>query len=288
MKISNSNKGITLVSLVITIVILIILSTIAINFAIGNNGIITRAKETKKMQIIANAKEQIGIEIITAQTEAIERNEQLEQTQIEDIISKYGTLEEDKDTILLKDNNYKISLKEIYNGEISNTGSYAENKAKIALLESQIKELEQKLEESKIPQENTLYQVSFAVFIQEKSSTGTIVMPNTTSHKWYPGGKAIAGFVSNKIKLDTNNKLTLPKGKYTFESFVPVRKQAYGVGYKVLDKYGNTILDHTYAALTGDYESTNFELEEETDITIYWYRTEGGWTDLTYYKIIEM
>lgn len=281
----KSIKGITLVSLVITIVVLIILSTIAISFAIGNNGIITRAKEAKKMQIIANAKEQIGIEITTAQTETIERNEQLEQTQIEDIISKYGTLQEDKDTIILKDNNYKISLKDIYNGEISNTGNYTENKAKIELLENQIKELEKKLEESKTEEGNILYQVSSAIFLKEANSTAQIVMPNTTSIKWLTGGKAIAGFISNKVSLTPNNKLTLPKGNYIFESYVPTRKQAYGVGYKVFDEDGNTIVDHTYVALSGDYESTNFELEEETDVTIYWYRTANGWTDLTYYTI---
>lgn len=281
----KSIKGITLVSLVITIVVLIILSTIAISFAIGNNGIITRAKEAKKMQIIANAKEQIGIEITTAQTETIERNEQLEQTQIEDIISKYGTLQEDKDTIILKDNNYKISLKDIYNGEISNTGNYTENKAKIELLENQIKELEKKLEESKTEEGNILYQVSSAIFLKEANSTAQIVMPNTTSIKWLTGGEAIAGFISNKVSLTPNNKLTLPKGNYIFESYVPTRKQAYGVGYKVFDEDGNTIVDHTYVALSGNYESTNFELEEETDVTIYWYRTANGWTDLTYYTI---
>ena len=37
----EKNRGITLVALVITIVILIILATAAINFAFGNNGLIT-------------------------------------------------------------------------------------------------------------------------------------------------------------------------------------------------------------------------------------------------------
>ena len=47
-KTSNSNKGITLVALVITIVILIILATVAINFAFGNNGLINRASDAKE------------------------------------------------------------------------------------------------------------------------------------------------------------------------------------------------------------------------------------------------
>lgn len=256
--------GITLVSLVITIIILIILSSIAISFTIGNNGIITRAKEAKKMQIIANAKEQIGIEIITAQTEAIERNEEIEQSQIEVIISKYGSLQEDKDTIILKDNNYKISLKEIYNGEISNTGSYEENKI--------------------------LYQVTGAIYNNESQivPNGQIMMPNTEKIVGISGGKSIASFISNKLKLEENSKLTLPKGKYIFESYVPVRLSAHGVGYKIINSNGITIVDHTADTTTNNLYSSNFELEETTDISIYWYRTNRGWTDLTYYKIIEM
>lgn len=257
--------GITLVSLVITIVILIILSSIAISFAIGKNGIILRAQEAKKAQIIANAKEQIGIEIITAQTEAIERNQKIEQSQIEDIISKYGTLQEDKDTIILKNNNYKISLKEIYNGDISNIESaYTQNK--------------------------TLYQVSAGIIRNLAiSSNGQIMMPNIDNISDYgTEGKAIAGFISNKLKLEENSKLTLPKGKYIFESYVPIRQSTYGVGYKVIDSKGITIVDHTANTTTAELYSSNFELEETTDISIYWYRTNRGWTDFTYYKIIEM
>ena len=44
----NNQKGITLVALVITIVILIILATVAISFAFGDNGLINRAEDAKK------------------------------------------------------------------------------------------------------------------------------------------------------------------------------------------------------------------------------------------------
>ena len=47
-KVLKKQKGITLVALVITIVILIILATVAINFAFGNNGLINRAEDAKK------------------------------------------------------------------------------------------------------------------------------------------------------------------------------------------------------------------------------------------------
>ena len=56
-RILKENKGITLVALVVTIVVLLILSGITINMAIGENGIITKAQETarKTNEIQANS-----------------------------------------------------------------------------------------------------------------------------------------------------------------------------------------------------------------------------------------
>ena len=44
----TKNKGITLIALVITIVILIILAGVLINVTLGKNGIFTRVKEVKE------------------------------------------------------------------------------------------------------------------------------------------------------------------------------------------------------------------------------------------------
>ena len=142
----KEEKGITLIALVITIIVLIILAGIAISMTIGENGIFAKAKEAKRLQITAEAKEKIGTEILAAQVEAIERNEELEQAQVEDIISKYGTLQDDKDTIILKDNGYTVSLLDIYQGTTTSSGSYTENKAKIELLEGQVKRLQEQLD----------------------------------------------------------------------------------------------------------------------------------------------
>ena len=142
----KNEKGITLIALVITIIVLIVLAGIAISMTIGENGIFTKAREAKRLQITAEAKEKIGTEILAAQVEAIERNEELEQAQVEDIISKYGTLQDDKDTIILKDNGYEISLLDIYQGTTTSSGSYTENKAKIELLEGQVKRLQEQLD----------------------------------------------------------------------------------------------------------------------------------------------
>ena len=53
---AKKQKGITLIALVVTIVILLILSGISLNIVLGNNGIITKAQEAKitkwKVQIM--------------------------------------------------------------------------------------------------------------------------------------------------------------------------------------------------------------------------------------------
>ena len=48
MKKLSKNRGITLVSLVITIIVLLILAGVTISLVVGNNGIIQKAQEAKQ------------------------------------------------------------------------------------------------------------------------------------------------------------------------------------------------------------------------------------------------
>ena len=143
----KNSKGVTLVALVVTIIVLIILAGISINLLLGDNGLITKAKEAKKQQKIAEIKEKISLELSAAETDAIIRNESLEEEQLNDIVSKYGTLQDDKDTILTKDDNYEISLKEIWYGTLSTSGSYSDKKKQIEMLEKELKDLQDKYHE---------------------------------------------------------------------------------------------------------------------------------------------
>lgn len=62
-KINNKEKGITLIALVITIVILLILAGVSIAMLTGDNGIITRANEASEKTKYAGAKEAVEVEI---------------------------------------------------------------------------------------------------------------------------------------------------------------------------------------------------------------------------------
>ena len=63
MKVSRVNlgkSGVTLIALVITIIVLLILAGITINIALGENGLLKRAEETKKLTNNAQ-NEEIGM-----------------------------------------------------------------------------------------------------------------------------------------------------------------------------------------------------------------------------------
>ena len=53
----TNNKGITLIALVITIIILLILAAVAIQLALGDNGLIKKAQSGQEAQTIAEVKE---------------------------------------------------------------------------------------------------------------------------------------------------------------------------------------------------------------------------------------
>ena len=63
MNINNQEKGITLIALVVTIIVLIILAGIAINIIIGQNGIINKVTIAKEKNNMAQAEEKLKLVI---------------------------------------------------------------------------------------------------------------------------------------------------------------------------------------------------------------------------------
>ncbi len=59
----RNQKGITLISLVITIIVLLILAAVSIGLLLGENGILTRAGEASKETVVAEAEEMINLEL---------------------------------------------------------------------------------------------------------------------------------------------------------------------------------------------------------------------------------
>ena len=90
-------RGITLIALVITIIVLLILAGVTINALSGENGILKRATQAKSKTGRANALEQINLAIITARTEKLG---QVDKTVLRDEITKAGlTVKTDGDDL---------------------------------------------------------------------------------------------------------------------------------------------------------------------------------------------
>ena len=60
----KNSKGITLIALVVTVIVLIILAGISISLVLGENGIITKARDARKNTDVSNEKEQIKLQVM--------------------------------------------------------------------------------------------------------------------------------------------------------------------------------------------------------------------------------
>ena len=119
----KSTKGITLISLVVTIIILLILAGLTIATLIGENGLINRVKDAKIATEIASIKEEIQTVILDKKAE----NEgNISDSSLETILLKYGTLSDEEKltdkTLTTIKGNYEIKVTDIFNGTtIENT-----------------------------------------------------------------------------------------------------------------------------------------------------------------------
>ena len=94
----KNRKGITLVALVVTIVVLLILAGVSINLVLGNNGIIAKAKETKTKQAEASKNDLKGMNSLIEQMESTLNggsNDNKEDDGLGKLVNDMGTLPED-------------------------------------------------------------------------------------------------------------------------------------------------------------------------------------------------
>ena len=113
----KGTKGITLISLVVTIIILLILAGVTIATLMGNNGLINKASNAKTQTEIASIKEEIQTDILGKQAE----NEgNISDDSLKEILEKYGTLSEEEKltdkTLTTTKGSYEIKVSDIFNG----------------------------------------------------------------------------------------------------------------------------------------------------------------------------
>ena len=110
-----NQRGITLIALVITIIVLLILAGVTINILLGQDGIINRTQQAKEQHEYAAAKEIIDLKLAEIYTDAVSNNEEYTMKKI--------TTEMDKDTTITTEQKYfntTASLKSGVSGSVDN------------------------------------------------------------------------------------------------------------------------------------------------------------------------
>ena len=112
----KKSKGITLIALVITIIVLLILAGVTVGSLKGDNAIITKTKQAKEMSVKGGIIENAKIDILKKQKS--KRNSNITEDELKQILLKYGTLSTgagniNEETLTTKEN-YKIPVKDIY------------------------------------------------------------------------------------------------------------------------------------------------------------------------------
>lgn len=90
----KEEKGITLIALVITIVVLLILAGVSIATLTGNNGLLTKANESKTKTEEAQEKEGVGLAVISSQMKDVSSLEITKENLEKDLKTQFGTNEE--------------------------------------------------------------------------------------------------------------------------------------------------------------------------------------------------
>lgn len=86
----SKKNGITLIALVITIIIMLLLAAVAIQMALGENGLISKSNESKKQQLKAELYDNAKIEYLNLKTKALEEGD--EEPDAEEVLSETNFL----------------------------------------------------------------------------------------------------------------------------------------------------------------------------------------------------
>lgn len=137
----KQKKGITLIALVVTIVVLIILAGVSINLVLGENGIIQKAQYAKRKTEITGIIERAQTDLLGEQIKTTDG--QVTKPMLKAVLDTYFSDVPEADLIELnteltsKEGNYKIQVSEIYNGEFG-TAQKPSDKPAIPTTESYV------------------------------------------------------------------------------------------------------------------------------------------------------
>ena len=121
----KENKGITLIALVITIIVLLILAGVSIAMLTGQNGILTQAQNASTQTEIAEAKEKAQMDIMAWQSERLENGQDatLNDETVKTILTGKDYVKELKDTSFISvKGEHEIQYSDLYTNGNNQSG----------------------------------------------------------------------------------------------------------------------------------------------------------------------
>lgn len=127
----KEKKGITLVSLVVTIVIMLILVGISVSIVIGDDNVVSKANQAKNDTNKSDWIEKISTEVLRKQT-SLNRN--MTSDELADVLEEYGTLSSRNEilnqTIKVTDGT-EIKVTEVFSGTLAGYETFATAEVKV-------------------------------------------------------------------------------------------------------------------------------------------------------------
>ena len=215
----EKENGITMVSLVITIIILIILAGISLNITIGENGIITKAKQAKQNITLAGEAEAMQLNQLYYELETGgEMSEDEESTKKDEIIALLQKQVEElqKQVVNLQTENEELKKQiQDLNAQIANLQKEIEDlKAQIANKNIEIANLKKQVSEKEAKIQDLQNQLNnLNSLLAQTNVTADKIL---SGYKAYSGGKLVTGTMANRgavnSSLNAGQSYTIPAG----------------------------------------------------------------------------
>ena len=215
----KKESGITLVALVVTIIILIILAGISLQVTIGENGIITRAKQAKQNITLAGEAEamqlnQLYYELETGgemseDEESTKKDEiiALLQKQVDELQKQVASLQTENTELKKQIENLNIQISNLQTEIADLKAQIATKEVEIANLKKQVSEKEAKIQDL----QNQLNNIN-SLLAQTNATADKIL----SGYKAYSGGKLLTGTMINQgainSSLNCSQTYTIPAG----------------------------------------------------------------------------
>lgn len=230
------NKGITLIALVVTIIILLILAGVTIGTLMGDNGLINKTKDAKIKTEIADIKEKVQTDILVKQ---IENNGKLSDDSLKKILEKYGTLSEEEKitdkTLTTTKGSYEIKVSDIFNGTTVKDNTKEPEFTTVA-----------NAPDTTGFNKNNTYYVSWDLTSSPYTINDTTLISGTAPSNWYDYTERVNHYANIKTTGGGNDCYWVWIPRYAYK--VPTRSStAETIKIKFLDKATNVPIGETEA-----------------------------------------